>query len=79
MPKLKPKSSRAAKKAKNFQESDRIRNELKALGITLVDQKNELHGTDRDGEPVDADQLLCVQDCLAITPYEYLSECLPAT
>ena len=29
-----------AKKAKNYQEGDRIREELKALGITLVDQKD---------------------------------------
>ncbi|BBC23098.1 cysteine--tRNA ligase [Pseudanabaena sp. ABRG5-3] len=29
-----------AKKAKNYKESDRIRDELKALGITLVDQKD---------------------------------------
>jgi cysteinyl-tRNA synthetase len=29
-----------AKKAKNYQEGDRIRNELKDLGITLVDQKD---------------------------------------
>ena len=29
-----------AKKAKNYQEGDRIRDELKALGITLVDQKD---------------------------------------
>ncbi len=30
----------AAKKAKNFAESDRIRDELKALGITLIDQSD---------------------------------------
>ncbi|MBD2177056.1 cysteine--tRNA ligase [Pseudanabaena sp. FACHB-1998] len=30
----------AAKKAKNYPEGDRIREELKALGITLVDQKD---------------------------------------
>lgn len=30
----------AAKQAKNYQEGDRIRNELKELGITLVDQKD---------------------------------------
>ena len=29
-----------AKKAKNYQEGDRIREELKALGITLIDQKD---------------------------------------
>ncbi|MCY7333239.1 MAG: hypothetical protein LH649_11405 [Pseudanabaena sp. CAN_BIN31] len=29
-----------AKKAKNYQEGDRIRNELKALNITLIDQKD---------------------------------------
>lgn len=29
-----------AKKAKNYQEGDRLRDELKALGITLVDQKD---------------------------------------
>jgi cysteinyl-tRNA synthetase len=29
-----------AKKAKNYQDGDRIRNELKTLGITLVDQKD---------------------------------------
>jgi cysteinyl-tRNA synthetase len=29
-----------SKKSKNYQEGDRIRNELKALGITLVDQKD---------------------------------------
>lgn len=28
----------AARKAKNFAESDRIRDELKAMGITLIDQ-----------------------------------------
>jgi len=33
-----------AKKAKNYQEGDRIRDKLKALGITLVDQKD---GTNR--------------------------------
>jgi len=29
---------RLARKAKNFQESDRIRDELKAMGVTLIDQ-----------------------------------------
>jgi cysteinyl-tRNA synthetase len=29
-----------AKKAKNYQEGDRIRVELKTLGITLIDQKD---------------------------------------
>jgi cysteinyl-tRNA synthetase len=29
-----------AKKAKNYQEGDRIRDELKTSGITLVDQKD---------------------------------------
>ena len=29
-----------AKKAKNYQEGDRIRDQLKTLGITLVDQKD---------------------------------------
>jgi cysteinyl-tRNA synthetase len=33
-----------AKKAKNYQEGDRIRDELKTFGITLVDQKD---GTSR--------------------------------
>nr|WP_019498257.1 hypothetical protein [Pseudanabaena sp. PCC 6802] len=28
----------AARRAKNFAESDRIRDELKAMGITLIDQ-----------------------------------------
>ncbi|WP_414548359.1 hypothetical protein [Anabaena sp. CCY 0017] len=34
----------AARKAKNFTESDRIRHELQELGITLIDQ---LDGTTR--------------------------------
>ena len=29
-----------AKKAKNYHEGDRLRDELKTLGITLVDQKD---------------------------------------
>ena len=33
----------AAKKEKNFAEADRIRNELAAMGITLVDTKEGTH------------------------------------
>ena len=29
-----------AKKAKNYREGDRLRDQLKALGITLIDQKD---------------------------------------
>ena len=38
----------AARKAKNFKEADRIRDELSAMGIQLKDAKDPDHGRDRD-------------------------------
>ena len=61
----------AARKAKNFKEADRIRDELKAMGVELEDKKD---GTTVEGEAMSARQTPSPTP-LAETPRTHVCVC----